>query len=138
MASSKKAGSTNELVLNRDYTLSSTMGHSVAFKKDVPAHVPPVLYKAALGIGAVPADGTEPALENEQEPDSAPIDPAERADAIYAVILKMVEDNINDEFTAANAPKESAVTKRAGFKVQTKEIKPLWQRYHDEKAGENA
>ena len=135
---SKKAGSTNELVLNRDYTLSSTMGHAIAFKKGVPVHVPPIMYKAALGIGAVPADGTEPALENEQSPDSAPVDPQERADVIYEAIKQMVADNVNDEFTAANAPKESAVTKRVGFKVQTKEIKPLWQRYHDEKAGENA
>jgi hypothetical protein len=138
MASSKKAGSTNELVLNRDYILSSTMGHSVEFKKGVPTHVPPIMYRAALGIGAAPADGTEPALENDRDPDTAPIDPGERAEVIYAIILKIVEDNINDEFTAANAPKEAAVSKRAGFKVQTKELKPLWQRYHDEKAGENA
>lgn len=125
-------------MLNRDYTLISTMGHSVAFTKGVPVHVPPIMYKAALGIGAVPADGTEPALENEKTSDSAPIDPGERAGVIYAVIMQMVEDNINDEFTAANAPKETAVSKRVGFKVQTKELKPLWQRYHDEKAGENA
>lgn len=122
------------LVLNRNYILDTTKGHSVAFKKDVPTHVPPAIYREALAIGAIPPDGEEPMVKEEVKTDNAPSDPAERAPLILEAIEKLVAENARDNFTAAGSPTVDAVSKLVGFKVQGKEVAPVWQTYHDKVA----
>ena len=122
------------LVLNRNYVLTTTKGHSVAFEKGVPTHVPPAIYQEALTIGAIPPDGEEPQVEDVVKTDNAPGDPAERAPLILAAIEKLVAENARDNFTAAGSPTVDAVTKAVGFKVQSKEIATVWQQYHDKQA----
>ena len=54
-----EAKSKTLLVLNRNYVLTTTKGHSVAFEKGKPTHVPPAIYQEALAIGAIPPDGAD-------------------------------------------------------------------------------
>lgn len=122
------------LVLNRNYLLITTSGHAIKFKKGEPTHVPPTLYRAALSIGAVPADGSDPDVQDERKPDAAPVDPAERNENIMAAILKMIERNEREDFTAAGMPSVDAVTRNVGYKVSSKEIASVWQKYHEDKA----
>lgn len=133
-----EAKSKTLLVLNRNFTLNTTKGHSVAFVKGKPTHVPPAVYQEALGIGAMPPDGSDPVIEEVVKTDKAPADPAERASVILSAIEKLVAENARESFTAAGVPAADAVTKLVGFKVQTKEIAPVWQMYHDKVAAEKA
>ena len=129
-----EAKSKTLLVLNRNYVLTTTKGHSVAFEKGVPTHVPPAIYQEALTIGAIPPDGEDPHVEDVVKTDNAPSDPAERAPLILDAIEKLVAENARENFTAAGSPTVDAVTKAVGFKEQSKEIATVWQQYHDKQA----
>ena len=133
-----EAKSKTTLVLNRNFTLTTTKGHSIAFVKGVPTHVPPAIYQEALTIGAIPPDGEAPHVEDVVKTDNAPSDPAERAPLILDAIEKLVAENARDNFTAAGSPTVDAVSKLVGFKVQSKEIAPVWQSYHDKVAADKA
>lgn len=121
------------LVLNRNYTLTSTKGHSIAFVKDKPTLVPAALYQEALAIGALPENGEIDMLDDDKK-EQAPMDPAERNPLILAAIEELVERNERGDFTAAGAPTVEAIVKIVGFKVQSKEIATVWQEYHEKKA----
>lgn len=126
------------LVLNRNFILNTNKGHSVSFAKGEPTHVPPTIYQEALAIGAIPPDGEDPVVEEVVKTDNAPGDPAERAPLILAAIEKLVAENARDNFTAAGSPTVDAVSKLVGFKVQAKEVAPVWQAYHDKVAADKA
>ena len=49
-----------KLVLNRNYVLATTMGHSISFVKGEATHVPPLAFAEAIAIGAQPVDGSDP------------------------------------------------------------------------------
>lgn len=120
------------LVTNRDVTLNTTKGHSIAFKAGVPTHVPGIIYQDALGIGAVPATGDVPTMPA----DTAPVVVVEdRAGAIMEAIKKLVARNERGDFTAAGAPAVDAVFDLTGFRAQAKEINVVWQEYRDIAAG---
>jgi hypothetical protein len=133
-----EAKSKSLLVLNRNFTLNTNKGHSIAFVKGEPTHVPPAIYQDALAIGAIPPDGAEPTVQEVVKTDNAPGDPAERAPLILAAIEKLVAENARDNFTAAGSPSVEAVSKVVGFKVQSKEIAPVWQTYHEKVAADKA
>ena len=133
-----EAKSKTLLVLNRNYVLTTTKGHSVSFVKGEPTHVPPAIYQEALAIGAIPPDGEDPHVEDVVKTDNAPADPAERAPLILAAIEKLVAENARDNFTAAGSPTVGAVSEAVGFKVQAKEIATVWQQYHDKVAADKA
>lgn len=119
------------VINNRNFTLTSTKGHSIKFEKGVPVHVPPAVLREALEAGAEHADGASPVIEEHVRTDDAPADPTDRAPLISKAIEKLVAENERDNFTAAGAPAPAAVSRVVGFKVQAKEIAPLWQLYHD-------
>lgn len=123
------------LTLNRDFTLSTAFGHSIAFVKDVPTHVPAVVYQAALAIGAVPSTGGPPEVHPEAPKPVDSIDPDERAAAIMAAIHKLVARNGRDDFTAAGSPAVDAVHHIVEFRPTAKEIGVVWAAYNEEKAG---
>lgn len=116
-----------KLVLNRNYTLNSTLGHSIAFRKDVPTHVPPIMYAAAIAIGAVPEDGSDPNVLVDAPPvNGAPIDPTERGLAIRKAVDNVVARNERLDFTAAGVPTVGAVGDRLGWKPSAREIAQEW------------
>lgn len=123
--------------LNRDYVLTTLFGITIGFTKDVPVEVPPLAIKAAVAVGAVEAEtNSPPNVIDEPRHDGAPADPVERESQIFNAIKKVVAINDPDDFTAGNAPKAQALSRVLGYPVDRREITPLWQRYHDEKAGE--
>lgn len=122
------------LVLNRNFTLATTKGHVIEFKKGVPTNVPKAVYQEALSIGAQPPDGNEPVVEDDRKKDAAPQDPAERNPLILAAIEAIIERNEREDFTAAGSPTVDAVSKEVGFKVSAREIAGQWQAYHEKKA----
>lgn len=124
------------LTLNRNYVLNTTKGHSVAFEKGKPTYVPPAIYADAIAIGAVPADGSDPAVLVDPSPSTEPVDLKERADKINKAFDTLVERNGRGDFNAAGVPTAGAVSTEAGFKVQNKEVAVAWQERCDNAATE--
>lgn len=128
---------TRQMVLNRNYTLTSTQGHSVRFEKGTPVHVPPGLYGEVLALGGEFVDGEglpEQAVKANQEP----LDGVERDQRLLDAVCAIAETNDVDDFTAAGMPKAEAVAKRAGFKATNKDVAKAWQRRADKiAAGED-
>lgn len=122
------------LVLNRNYVLTTTKGHVIAFEKGKPTFVPPIVYAEALAIGALPEDGADPEVLEKDDPSRPPMDPSDRNPLILAAIKTLLARNEREDFTAAGSPTVDAVTKEVGFKVAAKEIAVQWQAYHDAKA----
>lgn len=126
-----------KLVLNRDHVLTTTKGHSIAFKKGEPTHVPASCYQDAIAIGAQPADGSDPnVIEDRKADNKAPSDPAERNPLILAAIEKIVAGNERKDFTAAGSPTVRAVERELGFDVDAREVAAMWQEYHEKKAAQ--
>lgn len=124
------------LVLNRNYTMATTKGHVIAFEKNKPTAVPKSAYNDAIAIGAMPADGADPDVLPNEKNDVVPQDPADRNPLIYAALVKLIERNDREDFTAAGSPTVDAVSREVGFKVAAKEIAGQWQEYHEKKAAE--
>lgn len=119
--------SSTKLVLNRNYVLRSTLGHSISFRKGVPTHVPPIMHAAAIAIGAVPEDGSDPnVLVDAPAPSGAPVDPVEREKAIRKAVENVVLRNERLDFTAAGVPTVGAVGDRLGWKPSAREIAQEW------------
>jgi len=125
-----------KLVTNRDVTLTTTLGHSIAFKKGVPTYVPPIVYSQALAIGAVPEDGSTPTIDEPKRQNAAPLDPAVKEDQILKALEDLVARNERGDFTAAGLPAVDAVVRELGYRVTAKEIAAVWQIINDTKANE--
>lgn len=123
------------LVLNRNYVLSTTMGHSIAFEKGKPTFVPAAAYAAAIAVGAQPADGSDPDVLPEEVVRKYPTDPIVRNGDILTAIEQLVQTNERKDFTAAGMPAVKAVEKLVGYDVHAREVAAMWQQFHDKKAG---
>ncbi len=122
------------LVLNRDYVLTSLFGHSINFKKGVPTYVPNVVYHEAISIGAQHEDGSAPEVLKQESSNKAPTDPLERSRLIMMAIEDLVARNDRRDFTAAGSPSVKAVEREVGFDVDSREVQGMWQKYHEDKA----
>lgn len=125
-----------KLVTNRDVTLNTTLGHSIAFKKGVPTYVPPIIFAQALAIGAVPEDGSSPSMEEPRRPNAAPLDPDTKNAQIRKVIEDLTVRNERGDFTAAGLPAVDAVVRELGYRVTAKEIAGVWQAINEDNASE--
>ena len=126
--SDKKAGM---FVLNRNLTLSSTMGHTVAFVKDEEVYVPPALRGEAQTIGALPVEGPEEIVEGDEIPDPMGL---ERDQVLQAAITTLREKNARGDFTASGAPTVAAMSAAVGFQVVAAEIQIQVQKLAEQAA----
>lgn len=125
-----------KLVMNRNVTVRSLSGHAIAFKKDVPVHVPPEMVEECMGKGAVPAEGEQMPKRNEtKEKPPEPIGPA-RKTRLFEIFEEMETDNKRGEFTAAGLPNTKSVRLRFGYEIDANEIKQLWHEYRGESGEE--
>jgi len=127
----------SKLVLNRDYMLATTKGHMIAFKKNVPVYVPPVVYADAIAIGARPEDGSDPnVLGDESSGKVVPMDTAERGVRILAALERIVARNERKDFTAAGSPSVRAVEHEVGFDVDMREVTSVMQERNEKRAAQ--
>ena len=120
------AESKNMMVLNRDFILRSITGHSIAFKKGVPIHVPYVLIEKAQSIGALVADG-EQFMPEDNKPKAEPMG-RERDNLIRQAVEDILERANPDHFTAGGVPTLAAVSKVVGFRPDRAEINRAHQK----------
>ena len=132
-------GAAVKMVLDRNYTVRSTLGHMITFKKGVPTVVPGIMVRSCAEVGAKRVDGKEAlAVEDEQEQPRQPVDPAERLDDVRAAIEVIVKDNDVDDFTAGGTPKVAAVSREAGYKVDQTEVNRAWKARNEELASNDS
>jgi hypothetical protein len=122
------------MVLNRDFTLASTLGHVITFKKDEPMPIPPIMVRACAEIGATRVDGVDPFDIVEDKKDTQPVDPGVRLEQIRTAIEAICERNGRNDFTASNTPKVPVVSKEVGYKVDRNEVSKVWQLRNEELA----
>ena len=122
----------NLFVLNRNYTLRTTMGHSIEFKKDEPTFVPRIVQKEAVAIGALPADGDAP---NVLAPEiSTPQYSVEEQMAqIQTAFELLIERNDSKDFTGSGVPSVKAVERIVGFSVDRADLNAAWAEYKTSK-----
>jgi len=130
-----------KMVMNRDITVSTTLGHTIGFKRDVPVNVPPSCIEAVMAKGAIPAEGEElPSLQRKAQI-PAPVGMARKA-AVFEAYDTMVALNERGTFTAAGVPVLKEVRLKTKFKVDEKENSLLWDEYkalrHQEASQANA
>ena len=124
-----------EMVLDRNYTVRSTLGHMITFKKDVPITVPSVMVRSCAEVGAKRVDGGDAFVAPKAtERPAQPIDPGQRMDDVRAAIERIVERNDVSDFTAGGTPKTPAVTSEAGYKIDHTEVIRAWKQRNEELA----
>ena len=116
-----------EMVLNRTTVLNSVYGYMINFEKDVPINIPQILVTAATNMGAVPTDKSiDPYAVVTEDREAQPVAPGERLAAIRTVVEDIVKENNTSEFTANGTPKVASVSARLGYKVDTTEVRKVW------------
>ena len=135
MTSKTNSGQTL-MVLNRNFTHASTLGHAVRFVKDKATLVPNPLVREIIALGGVRADGEDGVAAPVKKVDATPTNPADRLDAVSEAIEKVVAENTRSNFTGTGMPKVGAVTNEAGFRVDKTELNKAWQLRADEKLAE--
>lgn len=128
----------NYFVSRRDFMLRSTLGHVITFEKGKPAHVPKALHSLALEKGLLPCDkdGKELDLEaasavapEEVKVLVAPEDAEEREEAVLKILKLLVERNNSADFGGGGIPKPEAVSQALGWRVDTKEVRTVWNKH---------
>ena len=111
-----------KFVLQRTRTLTSLMGHSIAFVKGVQTEVPDSMYHEAIGIGAVP----ETELVEDPAVHRIPTDGNVRQADIMKAFEQIMLRTDREDFTAAGTPHPRAVSKLVGYSVSAKERDDAW------------
>lgn len=114
------------MVLHRNATLASILGHIIDFKKGKVINVPATLVREAVAMGAETVDGSDPFAPSAEEAPSQPVSPIARLEEIRAVVDAMAEENLREDFTASGTPKVANVSARVGFKVDRNEVSKVW------------
>ncbi len=117
---------------NRNFTLTTTLGHVIAFKKDVETPIPRMVLAQAQAYGCVVADSED--TSDEPKLPVEPNDPAVRAADIKKAVEGVRERNAREDFTAAGKPKVNVISRLVGYSVTSQELDPVLQAIYDAEA----
>lgn len=116
--------------LNRNHTLNTTTGHTIAFKKNELTHVPPEAVAAVLAIGGVPETDAPETIHMSREPTN----PAVRKAMLVAAMGQIVESGGREDFSGTGAPHQRAIAAIVGFSIDERERNALWDEFMQGKA----
>lgn len=130
-------------VTNRNITVATTAGAAIAFEKGKPTHVPKFMHESVQEKGALPCDKDGKVTEASDAPEEptaaagsglllAPEDAESRNEAIEKTIRAIVERNAAPDFTAGGMPSAGAVSLALGWRVDQKEVRPIWVKIRPE------
>ncbi len=112
--------------LNRDYTLRSKFGRSVAFKAGEPTHIPSFLEAECIAIGGENCDKAAPKVA----PKSSDVWTYEkRQECLFKLFDTLVKKNDAKDFTASGQPSLTVVKKHIEFDLERAELDDYWQAY---------
>lgn len=117
--------------LHRNYSMSTTTGHVIDFKKDEATWVPNVCISIAIGIGARPVDATiaEVDVLPAEVKASAPMTSEQKQKLFSDAFEKMLLRNNRGDFTASGLPHLKQLETLLGFPVSQQERDEYWDKY---------
>lgn len=111
-----------EMISLRNYRLSSTLGHTIAFEAGVARDVPAPLVPEALAAGCAMANAADqPFLDDVVKP-KFPLEGDIRRSVVYLAVASITDENKTKNFDAGGTPKAAVVSTRAGFDVSANEV----------------
>lgn len=116
------------MVCPRDFTLRTTLGHTIAFEANVPTSVPDSAYQEALSRNILPVSipvGESPAHDFA----SGRVTGTLRDTLVFEGIRTLVSRNNSEDFTGGGLPKAIALTRETGVDVSANETSKYWARY---------
>jgi hypothetical protein len=122
-----------EYVLNRDYVLRTTMGHTIAFKRGEPTWVPPVIERDAIAIGAERADNGKTELLV-PEPVENNLSFEQLREQLRAAFELLVEKNDAADFTSQGVPRIPVLEKMLETNVDRRDVLEAWTEFRAGKA----
>jgi len=123
-----------KFVLNRNKVITSTLGHSIEFRKGELTHVPKEMWNDVIAVGAVP----ETEIEEVEEKKAPVLTGPERKEMIFAAFTVLVEKNEREAFTGNGSPHIRSVADVTGFPVDAKERDTMWAEFRQLHASPDA
>jgi len=120
--------------LHRNYSMSTTTGHIISFKKDEAVWVPPACVPNAISIGAQPVNSTLVELDV-QPAEAVPkaLTSEEKQKAFFVVFEKLLLRSNRGDFTASGLPHLKQMENLLGFPVASQERDDYWTKYNESK-----
>lgn len=122
------------MISNRNFTLRSTSGHTIFFRKNQPKHVPNIVVEECVHRGILPKDEEDmPGHEaNPLLPDipRGSIRLQQMRDAIEALMQR----NSRGDFAASGQPNLKSIEKIVGYPVDITEVQRVWHVMQMDKA----
>jgi len=115
-----------EVVSNRNFTLATTKGHVIFFKKGIPKMCPNVILEDAVAVGILPTDDAE--LPGGAADDILPVEAtgSARIAQIRDVIEALMRRNGRGDFTASGVPSQKVVEGALGYRIDETELGRVW------------
>ena len=119
------------MTMPRNWTVRTTSGPVIRFRKNEPVHVPNDGYviEECRKYGAEYVNAAEQVLPDEDAPvTNLPETPEERKKRIRALCREMIKRPLEhrNHFTARNQPSAKYMSNALGFDVSAKEIDVIW------------
>lgn len=131
-------------ISHRDQVIGGLTGHSIGFDKGVPTHVPRPMHAVVMEKGCLPCDkdgkilddvaASAPGAVEEKKILVEPEDADERNDRINAAMKDLVKRNSPRDFSAGGVPLAESLTMALGWRVDQKEVRPLWNKMKQDMA----
>lgn len=127
-----------KFVSTRDTVVRSTQGYAIEFKKGIPTDVPYVMRHEVVEKGIMPVQDDGKAIEAGEdqvvaEPKKVLLPPEgeTRIERIVEAFKAIVARNNPSDFTGGGTPSAGAVSAAIQFKVDTKEVRGLWEKHRN-------
>jgi hypothetical protein len=130
----KKVRGMTEVLSNRNFTLATTKGHVIFFKKGRPQMCPNVILEDAIAVGIIPVDEAD--LPGGEADRLLPVEPVgtERIRQIRDIIESLMRRNGRNDFTASGLPNINVVSSALGYKIDVTELGRVWHIIRQENA----
>ena len=121
--------------LHRNYSMSTTAGYVIDFKKGEATWVPPACVPVAVSIGAQPVDATIADVDIlPPEPKaSVALTPEQKQKLFSDAFEKMLLRNNRGDFTASGLPHLKQLETVLGVPVSQQERDEYWTKYNESK-----
>lgn len=122
--------------LHRTYSMSTTAGHVIDFKKGEVTWVPPACVTQAVSIGAIPTVPLGAELDPIPTEPTPPVSLTleERQAKYFEAFATIIARARRDDFLASGLPHIKKTEELTGLQVSAAERDEMWQKYIDAKS----
>lgn len=126
-----------DFVLNRTFTLRSTLGRVISFQKGEPTYVTPELAREAIAIGAEPVEAMDKSTETLGAEVVTPkeLSAVERKAAVMHSFALLSDSNKRNDFGGGGQPTVKAVARVSNIELDQRELSELWKEYKAAQVG---